>query len=294
MSPSHGRRVASPVEYASCFAEKLFDKEEALLKAHALGGEMSMSDLAPAAGYDDYQPVNLAYGRIGRRLAEALDLTPPTRADGSPIRFAVLAAWRDEARAPGRVNDPIPPYGASFRSYLHEEVIRGLHLHGVLSDQDLQVALEKRASVFADREVGTNRKRTAARNTALPSPGPDASIVAMIQSVRTTTKYANGQMEERRVKNKDLKMSIQDLEKTIRRLIEDQKGTCKLSGLPLQFHGTGHDRQMLPSLDRIDSNGHYEPGNLQVVCRFINDWKSNTEDDEFRRLLAMVQRQNEE
>jgi len=41
-------------------------------------------------------------------------------------------------------------------------------------------------------------------------------------------------------------------------------------------------------LDRIDSSGHYELGNLQVVARFINFWKRDTEDFEFRRLLAVV------
>lgn len=43
-----------------------------------------------------------------------------------------------------------------------------------------------------------------------------------------------------------------------------------------------------PSLDRIDSDGHYEAGNLQVVCRFINFWKGASDDEEFRRLLELV------
>lgn len=46
---------------------------------------------------------------------------------------------------------------------------------------------------------------------------------------------------------------------------------------------------MLSSLDRIDSNGHYEEGNLQVVCRFINRWKSDSDDAEFRRLVRLLQ-----
>jgi hypothetical protein len=45
---------------------------------------------------------------------------------------------------------------------------------------------------------------------------------------------------------------------------------------------------MLASLDRINSDGHYSDGNLQVVCRFVNQWKSNMPDGEFRRLLGMV------
>lgn len=43
-----------------------------------------------------------------------------------------------------------------------------------------------------------------------------------------------------------------------------------------------------PSLDRIDSDAHHEAGNLQVVARFVNRWKSDDSDKNFRRLLALV------
>jgi hypothetical protein len=46
---------------------------------------------------------------------------------------------------------------------------------------------------------------------------------------------------------------------------------------------------MLCSLDRIDSDGHYEEENLQIVCRFINRWKSDSDDAEFRRLVRLLQ-----
>jgi len=45
---------------------------------------------------------------------------------------------------------------------------------------------------------------------------------------------------------------------------------------------------MLASLDRIDSQGHYERGNLQLVCRFINFWKQASNDGDFRRLINVV------
>ncbi len=69
-------------------------------------------------------------------------------------------------------------------------------------------------------------------------------------------------------------------------LLQEQKGLCAISGLPLQFPGAYSDPQLLASLDRIDSDGHYAPHNLQVVCRFVNRWKSDENDDEFRRLLC--------
>ena len=62
---------------------------------------------------------------------------------------------------------------------------------------------------------------------------------------------------------------------------------CVLSGLKLDM--TGADSELAPSLDRIDSNKHYEPENLQVVARFINRWKSDDEQGNFVRLLMLVQ-----
>lgn len=470
--------TTTPENYASHFRDHLSDKETALLKAHALGGEMSMSELALAAGYDTYSPVNAAYGRMGRRLAEAFDLKPPLRTDRSPIRFAVLAAWRDEALVPDREDDHVSAQAASFRSYLHEEVIEGLHLAGVLSGVDLKIALDKRAAILANIQARAERligkrvyvanfgeknyawpeclkrnaiatmnpvaaqpfweagdkegyvavrsgERTAAGNAPTsailtrwynlmthvtesegdlwfhrdgdalwwtvttdeppfyepltepvgrkrdvvicykmcrpwsrvtksgnallwsglhakardffftestfiqlntdkatyarallngddltswhnredwkekadkkgasplnPLSALDKSVAAMAMTAKYTTERANGQKEERVVKNKDLKLSNRELEETLRLLIVDQDGNCNLSGLPLQFLGTQQDEQMLASLDRIDSNGHYEAGNLQVVCRFINKWKSDMKNDEFRRLMAKVQ-----
>ena len=72
-------------------------------------------------------------------------------------------------------------------------------------------------------------------------------------------------------------------------LLAAQGNCCALSGLGLQFDGEVSDRQLLASLDRIDSSGHYAPGNLQVVCQFINRWKSADDNAEFKRLVALVQ-----
>jgi hypothetical protein len=46
--------------------------------------------------------------------------------------------------------------------------------------------------------------------------------------------------------------------------------------------------QLRCSLDRIDSSRHYEPGNLQVVCKSINMWKCAMENEEFKRLLVLL------
>ena len=89
-------------------------------------------------------------------------------------------------------------------------------------------------------------------------------------------------------KDKQMHHQRQELELIIEQLINKQSGLCALTGLPLQWKGEAEDLAMLSSLDRIDSDGHYAEGNLQVVCRFVNQWKSNSQDGEFRRLLGIV------
>jgi hypothetical protein len=111
----------------------------------------------------------------------------------------------------------------------------------------------------------------------------------MAMQAQLTTSGANGQQAMTTIKNKDLNFnSTPELAAYIRDLILKQKGLCAISGIPLQYRSSSHDPKLLCSLDRIDSSGHYEHGNLQVVCRFINFWKGASDDSEFRQLLQLV------
>lgn len=116
----------------------------------------------------------------------------------------------------------------------------------------------------------------------------EKSIVARRMSVENTVKNANGQLVQRTLKNKELRMTAQQLEALIRELLAQQENKCALTGIPFQFQGQHDDKNLLPSLDRKDSSGHYEEGNLQVVCQFINFWKGDSDNEEFRRLLNVV------
>lgn len=79
-----------------------------------------------------------------------------------------------------------------------------------------------------------------------------------------------------------------ELESYLLALIDSQDGLCALTGLLLQYDADSDDPEMLCSLDRINSDGHYEADNLQVVCRFANRWKSDGDDADFRRLVAVL------
>lgn len=116
----------------------------------------------------------------------------------------------------------------------------------------------------------------------------EKSIADIKYSVGRTVFNSNGQVVPTTVKNKELRMSDAELDNLIRDLLKIQEDCCAITGLPFQFQGAQTDNNMLPSLDRIDSNGHYAKDNLQIVCRFINFWKQASDDTEFRRLVDLV------
>jgi hypothetical protein len=118
--------------------------------------------------------------------------------------------------------------------------------------------------------------------------GREASIITMRLTVENTVRNSHGQLVQRVLKNKELRMTPAELEALIASLLDLQGNRCALTGIPFQFHGPSADRNLLPSLDRIDSDGHYERGNLQVVCQFVNFWKGDSDDEEFRTLLSLV------
>ena len=144
-------------------------------------------------------------------------------------------------------------------------------------------------SELLKREVeGTLERAPGRRDEGRVLGGREKSVVTMRYAVEDTVRNARGQTVERRVKNKELRMNAAALERLLASLLDLQGDRCALTGIPFHFDGPGADSNLLPSVDRIDSDGHYETGNIQIVCRFVNFWKSDTDDEEFRRLLMLV------
>lgn len=121
--------------------------------------------------------------------------------------------------------------------------------------------------------------------------GKEKSILAIRYSIKETVRRSNGQSAQTNVKNKELRMSDDELDQLIKDLMALQDGRCALTGIPFNFHGEGANKNLLPSPDRIDSDGHYEHGNLQLVCQFVNFWKGASDNTEFAELLDLVRRQ---
>ena len=114
------------------------------------------------------------------------------------------------------------------------------------------------------------------------------AIWRMSATAKGTVDFSNGQQVLRAVKNKDLLIPERELEPFLEALLADQDGLCAITDLRLQYDGDEDDNEMLCSLDRIDSSGHYEKDNLQIVCKFVNRWKNSSDDGEFRRLIGVV------
>lgn len=140
----------------------------------------------------------------------------------------------------------------------------------------------------ADWKEKAEKTRTKRSFAAIYDPKGRAAW-RMATTARETVAGSNGQQALHTVKNKELKFaSQQEFERYLIDLLDMQEGLCAISGLILQYDGEYDDVEMLCSLDRIDSDGHYESGNLQVVCRFVNRWKGSDGDDAFRRLISVI------
>jgi hypothetical protein len=117
----------------------------------------------------------------------------------------------------------------------------------------------------------------------------EKAIWRMADGAFNTARYADGRIVETTSKIKNVvDMTQESLREHIRDLLKEQGNLCALTELRLQFDSEQDDQEMLPSLDRIDSSGHYEKGNLQIVCRFANRWKGASENSSFMRLIGLL------
>lgn len=112
----------------------------------------------------------------------------------------------------------------------------------------------------------------------------------MLKTAQQTTNASNGQEVLQTIKNKNNGFaSPEEFSEYVGELLARQNFCCAISSLPIHPDSAPiFDDEMKASLDRIDSSGHYEPGNLQVVCRFINRWKGADPNTQFVRLIGAL------
>lgn len=115
------------------------------------------------------------------------------------------------------------------------------------------------------------------------------AIERMLMSIKDTVKNADGRIVLKTLKNKKMLCSDAEMKAHLTQLMEEQEGRCRITGLTMHVDGQdGMEHDLLASADRIDSNGHYEIGNIQLVCRFINFWKCAQENGKFIELLDRI------
>ncbi len=109
-----------------------------------------------------------------------------------------------------------------------------------------------------------------------------------IERMTRQTVSQSGKVQRRELKNKELRCA--DLNATLDELIQRQQHRCAQTGVLF----IEADPELRASLDRIDSDGHYEDGtlgdgphNLQLVTHWYNLAKGVRSDAEMRRLIAL-------
>jgi Mrr N-terminal domain len=113
-----------------------------------------------------------------------------------------------------------------------------------------------------------------------------SEIARMATIAVHTAAYANGQTVVTIIKNKDIAFTREQLEDEIAILLKEQGHCCKLTGYDFMQKTSNIHLKM--SLDRKDSSKGYIPGNLQVVTRAANFYKSASDDTDWKlKALAL-------
>lgn len=116
----------------------------------------------------------------------------------------------------------------------------------------------------------------------------EAEIRRMASAALHTAAYANGQTVLATVKTKDITFSREELEEEIAALMRRQGNRCALTSY--QFREASPNPHLRPSLDRKDSSVGYVPGNLQVVTRAANFFKSASDEVDWRLKAEAMER----
>ena len=133
------------------------------------------------------------------------------------------------------------------------------------------------AALLADR-----RKRAITRQVkevAEDLYAFEADVTRMAATSIYTAAYANGQTIFTTVKVKDIGFTREQLEDEIAALFKVQKFRCALTGY--DFKRTSSNPHLKPSLDRKNSSLGYVAGNLQIVTRAANFYKSASDEEDW-------------
>lgn len=131
------------------------------------------------------------------------------------------------------------------------------------------------------------RKETVAPEVVEAADHVLSEIARMAVTAVHTAAYANGQTVVTLVKNKEIAFTREELEDEIASLLKEQGHCCKLTGY--DFTRKTSNIHLKMSLDRKDSSKGYVAGNLQVVTRAANFYKSASDDADWKRKASALE-----
>lgn len=222
----------------------------------------------------------------------------------------ILSIYRDRCLGTNEIEITVDPVALEKMS--SGEIISA-RVFAWLADQRGQLQNESPRNRITNKKINAftigfklpNAKEFLIRlNSMLNGPSPtwtidlnhSSALVTRMKAVRHMMKMAyqaqtaSGTERLEVAKEKEVRFrSETEFHDHIDTLLQD--GTCAITKLPLDLSFT--DLELAPSLDRVNSNGHYEVGNLQVVARFVNRWKSDDDQTNFKRLIALVRQSTE-
>lgn len=217
------------------------------------------------------------------------------------LHRGLVGGWRSTSLAGDALTD-IHPRARDYavnRATINRVIGEAGYFRALIRDEDTtsweqQADWREKAKAAGWRPKDKTALRAARRKKTITPEIEEAAahvldeieeIKRMAATAVHTAAYANGQTVLTTVKNKDIGFTREEIEEEIARLLKDQGHCCALTGYDFRQGNTNPHLKM--SLDRKDSDKGYVEGNLQVVTRAANFYKSASDEKDWA-LKAMA------